>query len=263
MSPAAPPWPETDGAGAEVSLELPRRWCPDRWARGGLSPGYLGLVAEALEQLVAYPYGCVEQTMSAFLPDLVAQEVQRKLGVPSPRSDEELSKMVNDGLARLYRHQHDDGGFGWWEYDSSDPWMTSYVLYGYAVARQAGYDVAEGSARRAVDYLGSVVSQLINQRDQAFAAYALALHGALAGDGVKALEGLAERVTDAQATAFVALAAHALGDAELAAHAVGSLRPRLCAATGSRLETEDPDRPWRSESAESGVGADGARVNRR
>lgn len=244
---------ETDGAGAEVSLELPEALVPGSvgaWV--DLSPGYLGLVAEALEQLVAYPYGCVEQTMSAFLPDLVAQEVQRKLGVPSPRSDEELSKMVNDGLARLYRHQHDDGGFGWWEYDSSDPWMTSYVLYGYAVARQAGYDVAEGSARRAVDYLGSVVSQLINQRDQAFAAYALALHGALAGDGVKALEGLAERVTDAQATAFVALAAHALGDAELAAHAVGKLAAQAVRGDGQAVwRTEDPDRPWRSESAES------------
>ena len=49
---------ETDGAGAEVSLELPEALVPGSvgaWV--DLSPGYLGLVAEALEQLVAYPTG--------------------------------------------------------------------------------------------------------------------------------------------------------------------------------------------------------------
>ncbi len=49
--------------------------------------------------------------------------------------------MVNRGFNRLYGMQHEDGGWGWWEHDNTNPFMTAYVVYGLTIAERAGYDV--------------------------------------------------------------------------------------------------------------------------
>jgi uncharacterized protein YfaS (alpha-2-macroglobulin family) len=60
---------------------------------------------------------------------------------------------VRDGLDRIQAFQHPDGGWGWWPADSSDPYMTAYVLYGLLTARGAGYPVDGGMAERALAFL--------------------------------------------------------------------------------------------------------------
>ncbi len=46
--------------------------------RFDLTPSIAGTLMSALDFLATYPYGCVEQTMSSFLPNiLVAQATQR------------------------------------------------------------------------------------------------------------------------------------------------------------------------------------------
>ena len=50
------------------------------------------------------------------------------------------------GLDRLYQYQHPDGGWGWWQTDDSQPFMTAYVLAGLVQAKAAGYDVEAGHA---------------------------------------------------------------------------------------------------------------------
>jgi uncharacterized protein YfaS (alpha-2-macroglobulin family) len=96
-----------------------------------LSPSIASSLLGSLKYLAEYPYGCTEQTMSAFLPDVC---VSRLLALRSGRSDNpsipELPKMVQAGLLRLYGYQHDDGGWGWWEHDETDAWMTAYVVFG-------------------------------------------------------------------------------------------------------------------------------------
>lgn len=243
------------GAAAEVDLSLPENIVAGSlgaWV--DLSPGYLGIVSDALEYLVAYPYGCVEQTMSAFLPDIVAGQVRAELGAGagSGRSADELARMVSDGLARLYRQQHADGGFGWWEYDKSDTWMTSYVLYGYALAKQAGYDVSESSVSRALEYLSSAAPKQANQRKQAFAFYVLAMHGRLTDQLARAMGTMLPKLADSQAVAFVALAADARGSQALAAAAMDRLASQASRAEGQAIwRTDDPKNPWRNESSES------------
>lgn len=240
-------------AGTEVELSLPENIVAgslEAWV--DLSPGYLGIVSEALEYLVAYPYGCVEQTMSAFLPDIVAGRVQAEFGTGSRRSPEQLGRMVSDGLARLYRQQHSDGGFGWWEHDKSDTWMTSYVLYGYALAKQAGYDVSTASTSRALNYLASTVLKQADQRNRAFALYVLSMHDRLTEEMARAMERMLPGLSDSQATAFVAMAAAAEGMDELAGDAVQSLASRAARHGGQAIwRTVNIKSPWRNESSES------------
>ena len=96
-----------------------------------------GSLIGATDYLIGFPYGCTEQTMSRFLPDLLVERVLKLHGMSDVKRQEELPRMVRAGLNRLYRFQHSEsGGWGWWEHDSDDAWMTAYVLYGLATAKR-------------------------------------------------------------------------------------------------------------------------------
>lgn len=119
-----------------------------------ITPSLAGSLLGALDELVGYPYGCVEQTMSRFLPSIVVAQTLRYLDVPFDQGKRtELPKMVQSGLSRLYGMQHDDGGWGWWTNDRSDAFMTAYVTYGLLIARRAGFSVDEQRQTRALDAL--------------------------------------------------------------------------------------------------------------
>jgi uncharacterized protein YfaS (alpha-2-macroglobulin family) len=115
-----------------------------------ITPSVAATMLDSLESLAGYPYGCVEQTMSRFLPDIVAVDTLRKLSVDEPALRAELPKMIEKGLARLSGYQHPDGGWGWWEHDATHPYMTAYVVYGLSLARAADVKVDDGMYKRGV-----------------------------------------------------------------------------------------------------------------
>lgn len=143
-----------------------------------LAPSRAAAMLGALDYLAQYPYGCTEQTMSCFLPDVMIAQFLQKTGQRNDRLQRELPKMVRAGLLRLASYQHDDGGWGWWTHDASDPWMTAYVVFGLYQARQAGYDVSPQGYARAVAALAQLAGQdTIAPTNRAFIAYVLALDG--------------------------------------------------------------------------------------
>jgi len=123
-----------------------------------LSPSLAGSMLGALDSLIGYPYGCVEQTMSRFLPTIAVAQVMGRMNIPFDEARRaELPKMVAAGLGRLYGMQHDDGGWGWWENDKTDPFMTAYVIYGMTIAKRAGYGVLEDRYNNGVAALTRMV----------------------------------------------------------------------------------------------------------
>ncbi|HEU4338684.1 MAG TPA: MG2 domain-containing protein, partial [Planctomycetota bacterium] len=118
-----------------------------------VAPSVASQVAGALEFLAGYPYGCVEQTMSRFLPSVVAARAMQQMGVKNDKLQKELPDMVLAGLQRLYNFQHYDGGWGWWEGDQSHPYMTAYVVYGLAKAKEADHAVDAGVLQRGIQCL--------------------------------------------------------------------------------------------------------------
>jgi hypothetical protein len=94
---------------------------------------------EGLGSLIDYPYGCVEQTMSRFLPAVVVRDAGRRVPVHlPPEVAAKLPRVYALGLARLARFQHADGGWGWWDNDASHDGMTAYVVSGLALCRRCG-----------------------------------------------------------------------------------------------------------------------------
>jgi len=118
-----------------------------------LSPSLAGEIFGALEYLTSFPYGCTEQTMSSFLPNVVVASTLKEMKLKSAVDEATLRKQVNAGLDRLYDYQHEDGGWGWWKEDDSTVFMTAYVVSGLSQAKAAGYSISEGKLARAKEYL--------------------------------------------------------------------------------------------------------------
>ncbi|VAX35756.1 hypothetical protein MNBD_UNCLBAC01-213 [hydrothermal vent metagenome] len=155
-----------------------------------LSPSIAATLLDALPYLAEYPYGCVEQTMSRFLPSVIVANTMKELGlsdtqiasyigdVLSVRGDpqghpkvktqetfKKINKMTKDGLKRLYDFQHSDGGWGWWKEDDSDRFMTAYVVWGMGLAQEAGIKIKSGVLNRAVDFLNKSLVEEENNPD--------------------------------------------------------------------------------------------------
>ncbi|MDZ7636648.1 MAG: alpha-2-macroglobulin family protein [Bryobacterales bacterium] len=140
-----------------------------------VSPSVAGSIFSALEYLTSFPYGCTEQTMSSFLPNIIVSKAITDLQIPSNVDRAELNRKVNEGLERLYTHQHPDGGWGWWVSDESHDFMTAYVLYGLQEAQRAGYQVQDYRMDQARTWLRSrlLENQTIPADLRAFIGFAL------------------------------------------------------------------------------------------
>ncbi len=157
-----------------------------------LAPSVAGSLFGALEFLTTFPYGCVEQTMSSFLPNIIVQNTVRDLGLKVDLDQAALQEKIRAGLERLYAFQHRDGGWGWWETDESHPFMTAYVVAGLAQASTGGVGVTPYTISRGADWL---VQEFNRDSDldpdlRAYIAYALAVTGRVDGSVMNRVYGL-------------------------------------------------------------------------
>jgi len=131
-----------DTGAAAFDLTFPPQVAPgSRKLAIRVSPSIAGSLFGALEYLTSFPYGCVEQTMSSFLPNIIVRQAVRDLGLKVDLNQVALQEKIRQGLDRLYSFQHEDGGWGWWETDNSHPFMTAYVVAGLAQAEAAGVSI--------------------------------------------------------------------------------------------------------------------------
>jgi alpha-2-macroglobulin len=173
----------------------------DKALLDGLSPGtvqaYVNIsaippldLAKNLHDLLHYPYGCLEQTVSSTYPWLFATpEMVKRFSLNALRAaDREQS--VEKGIRRLADKQLPSGGFGLWtNHSPEEPWLTPYAVNFLLDARDRGFAVPDdmlGKAlRRLQQYLQRGVSlSLVEQYRQhrnyarfastAYAAYLLA-----------------------------------------------------------------------------------------
>jgi len=160
----------TDAAGTGTATErLPVRQDAVPGAsdlRVRLSPSLASVILGTLDYLAEYPYGCTEQTMSAFLPDVMVARTLRELKLPNARLEKKLPDMVQAGFSRLYGYQHGDGGWGWWRYDKSDPWMTAYVVFGLLTAKQNGFRVDDKFLSGGLNWLARSVKTEVPPKER-------------------------------------------------------------------------------------------------
>jgi uncharacterized protein YfaS (alpha-2-macroglobulin family) len=149
------------------------------------SPTLLTSLLSSLESLAAYPYGCTEQTVSSFLPDIGIAALAARHDFAPPAFRNRVDKMVRSGIVRLTASQNAEGGWGWWDYDATDPWMTAYATFALVTARDAGFDVSPRAIQRALDATAAQASARTALHDaRAFGAWVLALESRAEADTV-------------------------------------------------------------------------------
>ncbi|MGE3802642.1 MAG: alpha-2-macroglobulin, partial [Candidatus Kapaibacterium sp.] len=238
-----------------------------------LSPSAASSMLGALDELIGYPYGCVEQTMSRFLPTVVVADVLEELSLPfDQKKREEMPKMVDQGLKRLYTLQHGDGGWGWWENDETNPFMTAYVMYGLTVARKAGYQISDERYVQGMSALYSLIEARIaggglSQDDKRLniTTEAYMLYVASVADPANENNGMVrERINDLAdekkvnnyAIALLALAAHEQGDTRNAKALAGRLIANVTETGGGAFWSgESWHYNWQDDQVETSAAA--------
>ncbi len=118
------------------------------------SPTIATNLNSAINKLVEFPYGCVEQTLSRFIPAVHARSLLAgQAWQPDMVTAEKLPLAIAEGLKRLEDMQHGDGGWGWWKTDSTSLTMTAHAVYGLSLAKKAGIDVPKEMIDRGIKSL--------------------------------------------------------------------------------------------------------------
>lgn len=139
--------------------------------------GVYRAVLSSLNYLAKYPYGCVEQTMSAFLPDVILAGVLENQKIDNPVLKENVKKYIDAGVERLLRFQNQTGGWGWFNEKEPDPYMTAYVMYGLIRARGLGHAINQKAYDKGLAALEKLLEKEIPPDIRVFAIYDLALSG--------------------------------------------------------------------------------------
>jgi uncharacterized protein YfaS (alpha-2-macroglobulin family) len=125
-------------------------------------PSASAIALDSLPYLLDYPYGCVEQTISRFVPAILAKRAAEQLGAPmDAETQRKIAEIAEQSLQRLARMQLENGGWGWWEQDEARAWTTAYAVWGLHKAKQAGVPVPEAMYRRGIDALRRLVVQAL------------------------------------------------------------------------------------------------------
>ncbi len=148
-----------------------------------LSNSRLVNAVDALDYLLQYPYGCVEQTTSSLIPWLSTSQL-RQVMPQLDKSEEETEAIIKKGIDRLFSMQTSDGGLGYWPGSTQSMlWGSAYGGIAIALAQQQGIDVPEGRAKSLWDYLSKNLRNSADAKDtydlsqRCLASYSLALAG--------------------------------------------------------------------------------------
>ncbi len=189
-----------------------------------LSPSIAGAMFGAIDYLTQFPYGCTEQTLSSFVPNITVSKALRDLGIQSDVNDKQLAEKIRAGLDRLYDFQHEDGGWGWWKTDDSSVFMTTAAVAGLGQAKAAGQQLKEGALENGVKWLRAAYDKEPRMLPdlKAYVAWALATAGAADAKVVSDIRGKQKGLTP-YGVALLGMTYELAGDKAGAAEMAGLL----------------------------------------
>ncbi|XP_059345098.1 alpha-2-macroglobulin-like protein 1 isoform X1 [Ammospiza nelsoni] len=122
----------------EVSLEIPANILESsQRAHINVMGDILGNALQNLDGLLAMPYGCGEQNMVRFAPNIYIQQYLEKTGQLLPDIRAKAQGFLQSGYQRELLYKHDDGSYS--AFGKSDPsgntWLTAFVLKSFGQAR--------------------------------------------------------------------------------------------------------------------------------
>ncbi|HBD93787.1 MAG: hypothetical protein A2015_00785 [Spirochaetes bacterium GWF1_31_7] len=107
---------------------------------------------DAVQYLMQYPNGCIEQTTSTAYPLIVLKNLLPEIGIEVNMAD--LKKFSEAGIKRILSFQTKNGGLSYWP-GSNEPhaFATAFGLTALIEAKKQGYDIPDESLSKMADYL--------------------------------------------------------------------------------------------------------------
>ncbi|MDR1516245.1 MAG: hypothetical protein LBS45_11175 [Synergistaceae bacterium] len=163
--PVRPPFPRITEGGMEIvkpnvsqKIQLPGDWMPGTRRANVTMSGLPEIgIAEALDFLIYYPYGCLEQTTSSgwallSLPDLVSA-IDPNLATRS-----QLAAGLAKRIALIQSLQSYYGSFSMWPGTGESKWASIYATHFLLACEKRGVPVAEQTLSSALNNLRQMIS---------------------------------------------------------------------------------------------------------
>ena len=147
---------EISGAG---NINLQHNFIPSTAdARLVISNNPMVQFSKALQYLVGYPYGCIEQTTSKAFPQLYFSELAKNMKYPFA-TDLNPATNVQAAINKIQGMQRYDGGMNYWpgDYSGVTWWGSAYATHFLIEAKKAGYDVNQNIIDKSLNYLAQNV----------------------------------------------------------------------------------------------------------
>ncbi len=115
-----------------------------------MSPFPVANFAKQLKNLIGYPHGCLEQTVSKAFPQIYLRDIAILLD-PSILNNGSPAYFVNEAITKVGSMQMQNGEFSYWPGgDYSNRWTTVYATHFLIEAKKAGYAVPEPTLNAAL-----------------------------------------------------------------------------------------------------------------
>ncbi len=132
-----------------------------------------------LKQLLQYPYGCLEQTISSTYPWLSINThnvnewgLSNVLIKNKPLNINDKSRMIERSISRIAGMQRSNGGFGLWSNnDREEHWLTAYAVDFLLDAKDEGASVPQEMLDKALKRLAEYLNQRGNMYGQGYSQY--------------------------------------------------------------------------------------------
>ena len=177
--------------------------------------------------------------MARFVPNVLTADVLKRLGIPTDKFNASFESLMRAGTDRLMALQRPAGGWGWFDNDPEDPFMTACAVHGLSECARLGFRVDAVALRRGGDRLAAMAKEEKDLNRLAYEAY-------VSGEEVDRLLAGAEKLSP-YAQALLALALHRKGRPEAA-----EVARKLCGRVkDDHWETADWYYKWDNVSIET------------
>ncbi|OIO57470.1 MAG: hypothetical protein AUJ55_06530 [Proteobacteria bacterium CG1_02_64_396] len=117
-------------------------------------------LADRLESLIDYPYGCLEQVSSRAYPLILAAPEDLARFDIKALDPQKRAEMLQAAVDKIVAMQKPSGGFGLWDRESDEEyWLTPYATGALLGARDLGMAVPPTALDRALNRLGEYLNR--------------------------------------------------------------------------------------------------------
>ncbi|XP_038106499.1 CD109 antigen isoform X10 [Culex quinquefasciatus] len=137
------------------TVEVPKNAVPDSTrVEVSVIGDVLGSTVQNLDSLIRMPYGCGEQNMLNFVPNIVVLDYLKGTDQLTSKIEQKAKKFMESGYQRELTYRHDDGSFS--AFGNSDPkgstWLTAFVARSFKQAA-SHISVEEAIIDKALEWL--------------------------------------------------------------------------------------------------------------